>query len=146
MFFVGRLILRELQFIYNNKLYMFLVVKAFATAKHSLILQYSSSKKANFNFWHVHTLRSVFVNSPPPTPEVILTNFFAEPTVLLVPITSREYIKFLLLLQRRICRSKPCLLSVESREVTIIVNTWGLRGNFLVISSRAVDLTRRPYD
>jgi hypothetical protein len=26
---------------------------------------------------------------PPPTPEVILTNFFAEPTVLLVPITSR---------------------------------------------------------
>jgi hypothetical protein len=37
----------------------------------------------------VHTLRSVFVNSPPPKPEVILTNFFAEPTVLLVPITSR---------------------------------------------------------
>jgi hypothetical protein len=34
-------------------------------------------------------LRSVFVNSPPPKPEVILTNFFAEPTVLLVPITSR---------------------------------------------------------
>jgi hypothetical protein len=30
------------------------------------------------------------VNSPPPKPEVILTNFFAEPTVLLVPITSRE--------------------------------------------------------
>jgi hypothetical protein len=29
------------------------------------------------------------VNSPPPKPEVILTNFFAEPTVLLVPITSR---------------------------------------------------------
>jgi hypothetical protein len=28
------------------------------------------------------------VNSPPPKPEVILTNFFAEPTVLLVPITS----------------------------------------------------------
>jgi hypothetical protein len=26
------LILRELQFIYNNKLYMFLIVKAFATA------------------------------------------------------------------------------------------------------------------
>jgi hypothetical protein len=52
-------------------------------------LQYSSSKKKKFNFWHVHTLRSVFVNSPPPKPEVILTNFFAEPTVLLVPITSR---------------------------------------------------------
>jgi hypothetical protein len=29
------------------------------------------------------------VNSPPPKPEVILMNFFAEPTVLLVPITSR---------------------------------------------------------
>jgi hypothetical protein len=29
------------------------------------------------------------VNSPPPKHEVILTNFFAEPTVLLVPITSR---------------------------------------------------------
>jgi hypothetical protein len=28
------------------------------------------------------------VNSPPPKPEVILTNFFAEPNVLLVPITS----------------------------------------------------------
>jgi hypothetical protein len=25
-------------------------------------------------------------------PEVILTNFFAEPTVLLVPITSRDYL------------------------------------------------------
>jgi len=33
------------------------------------------------------------VNSPPPKPEVILTNFFAEPTVLLVPITSRDYRK-----------------------------------------------------
>jgi hypothetical protein len=32
------------------------------------------------------------VNSPPPKPEVILTNFFAEPTVLLVPITSRDYV------------------------------------------------------
>jgi hypothetical protein len=29
------------------------------------------------------------VNSPPPKPEVILTNFFTESTVLLVPITSR---------------------------------------------------------
>jgi len=29
------------------------------------------------------------VNSPPPKLEVILTNFFAEPTVLLVSITSR---------------------------------------------------------
>jgi hypothetical protein len=33
------------------------------------------------------------VNSPPPKPEVILTNFFAEPTVLLVPITSRVMMK-----------------------------------------------------
>ena len=33
----------------------------------------------------------VTVNSPPPKPEVILTNFFAEPTVPLVPITSRDY-------------------------------------------------------
>jgi hypothetical protein len=32
------------------------------------------------------------VNSPPPKPEVILTNFFAEPIVLLVPITSRDII------------------------------------------------------
>jgi hypothetical protein len=32
------------------------------------------------------------VNSPPPKPEVIRTNFFAEPTVLLVPITSRVFI------------------------------------------------------
>ena len=30
------------------------------------------------------------MNSPPPKPEGILTNFFAEPTVLLVPITSRD--------------------------------------------------------
>jgi hypothetical protein len=30
------------------------------------------------------------VNSPPPKPEVILTNLFAEPTVLLVLITSRD--------------------------------------------------------
>jgi len=34
------------------------------------------------------------VNSPPPKPEVILTNFFAEPTVLLVPITSRDVCLF----------------------------------------------------
>ena len=34
-------------------------------------------------------MRSVYVNSPPPKPEVILTNFLAEPTVVLVPITSR---------------------------------------------------------
>jgi hypothetical protein len=33
------------------------------------------------------------VNSPPPKPEVILTNFFAEPTFLLVPITSRDHYK-----------------------------------------------------
>jgi hypothetical protein len=63
-------------------------------------LQYSSSKKENFNFWHVHTLRSVFVNSPPPKPEIILTNFFAEPTVLLVPITSRGINSFYLVFYR----------------------------------------------
>ena len=40
-------------------------------------------------------MRSVFGNSPPPKPEVILTNFFAEPTVLLVPITSRELVSFI---------------------------------------------------
>jgi hypothetical protein len=38
------------------------------------------------------------------------------------------------------------LLSVESREVTIIGNMWGSHGNFLGISSRAMDLTMRPYD
>ena len=37
------------------------------------------------------------------------------------------YIAFLLRLQRRTCRWTPCLLSVESREVTIIGNTWALR-------------------
>jgi hypothetical protein len=31
------------------------------------------------------------VNSSPPKPEVILTNFFAEPTVLLLPIPSRDF-------------------------------------------------------
>jgi hypothetical protein len=34
------------------------------------------------------------VNSPPPKPEVILTNFFAEPTVLLVLITSRDFVDY----------------------------------------------------
>jgi hypothetical protein len=32
------------------------------------------------------------MNSPPPKLEVILTKFFAERTILLVPITSREYV------------------------------------------------------
>jgi hypothetical protein len=36
------------------------------------------------------------VNSSPPTPEVILTNFSAEPTVLLVPITSRDIVEKLM--------------------------------------------------
>jgi ABC-type transporter Mla maintaining outer membrane lipid asymmetry ATPase subunit MlaF len=36
------------------------------------------------------------VNYPPPKPEVILTNIFAEPTVLLVPITS--HVKELLIM------------------------------------------------
>ena len=69
---------------------MFLVVGAFATAWHSLVLQCSSSKEADFNFWHVHALRGVFVSSPLPGPGVVLAGFFAEPTVLLVPITSRN--------------------------------------------------------
>jgi hypothetical protein len=38
------------------------------------------------------------VNSPPPKPEVILTNFFAEPTVLLVPITSRVIVRLILMM------------------------------------------------
>jgi hypothetical protein len=41
------------------------------------------------------------VNSPPPKPEVILTNFFAEPIVLLVAITSREYAIFRLSLMKK---------------------------------------------
>jgi hypothetical protein len=41
------------------------------------------------------------VNSPPSKPEVILTNFFAEPTVLLVPITSREEHKVKLFFSNR---------------------------------------------
>ena len=45
-----------------------------------------------------------------------------------------------------ICRWTPCVFSVESREITIIGNTWDLGGNFLGISSRSVDLTMRPYD
>ena len=109
MFFVGRLILRELHFIYKNKLCMFLIVKAFATAYHSLILQYSSSKKENFNFWHVHTFRSVFVYSPPPKPEVILTNFFAEPIVLIVPITSRVNVGMVL---RELLPTNPKFLTI----------------------------------
>jgi hypothetical protein len=42
------------------------------------------------------------VNSPPPKPEVILTNFFAEPTVLLVPIASRAKVLLHLHLQKTI--------------------------------------------
>jgi hypothetical protein len=38
------------------------------------------------------------VNSPAPKPEVILTNFFAEPTVLLVPIISRAFAQFLIII------------------------------------------------
>jgi hypothetical protein len=36
-------------------------------------------------------LTKIQVKFSPPKPEVILTNFFAEPTVLLVPITSRDH-------------------------------------------------------
>ena len=44
-----------------------------ASIRHSIAfsdLQSSSSKKEKFNCWHVHTLRSVFVNSPPPKPKL----------------------------------------------------------------------------
>jgi hypothetical protein len=41
----------------------------------------------------------------PPKPEVILTNFFAEPTVLLVRITSRD----LLILEFNFC----CLCKID---------------------------------
>ena len=60
------------------------------------------------------------MNSPPPKPEVILTNFFAEPTVLLVPITSRvqattqckyyEHIVLLYLESRR-CRYRSIIFA-----------------------------------
>jgi hypothetical protein len=60
------------------------------TLAKSIVPRKTWPKLWHFNCWHVHTLRSVFVNSPPPKPKVILTNFFAEPTVLLVPITSRD--------------------------------------------------------
>jgi hypothetical protein len=40
------------------------------------------------------------VNSPPPKQEVILTNFFAEPTVLLVPITSRVGAKKIIIISQ----------------------------------------------
>jgi hypothetical protein len=50
----------------------------------------------------MHTLRSVFVNSLPPKPEVILMNFFAEPTVLLVRITSRAGIYLRMLVSNMI--------------------------------------------
>jgi hypothetical protein len=36
-----------------------------------------------------------FVNSPPPKPEVILTNFFAEPTVLLCRLPAVDKLQFL---------------------------------------------------
>jgi hypothetical protein len=50
------------------------------------------------------------VISPPPKPEVILTNFFAEPTVLLVPITSRAFDR---VYQRTISRSMRVRVSLD---------------------------------
>jgi hypothetical protein len=54
------------------------------------------------------------VNSLPPKPEVILTNFFAEPTVLLVPITSRVYV------------SLRCSYDevITTNNATIVVTIW----------------------
>jgi hypothetical protein len=46
MFFVGRLILRELRFKYNNKLYMLLIVKAFATT----LRKVCTCQKLKFSF------------------------------------------------------------------------------------------------
>jgi hypothetical protein len=50
------------------------------------------------------------VNSPPPKPEVILTNFFAEPIVLLVPITSRALLGVS-------CANKFDLISFDYLEI-----------------------------
>jgi hypothetical protein len=78
-------------------------------------------KKANLNFWHVHTLWSVFVNSPPAKPEVILTNFFAQPTVLLVRITSREIVSLLFYCANIVKSENAMLWRMLSRLETCIV-------------------------
>jgi hypothetical protein len=57
------------------------------------------------------------VNSPPPKPEVILTNFFAEPTVLLVPITSRDSAVL------KTVRAPLCTASF-SKQVTVETCNW----------------------
>jgi hypothetical protein len=58
------------------------------------------------------------VNSPPPKPEVILTNFFAEPTVLLVPITSRVLAIINLMLSRlEMCSIRTDLLKQENEKI-----------------------------
>jgi hypothetical protein len=72
-------------------------------------------------------VRSVFVNPPPPKPEVILTNFFAEPTVLLVPITSREYFKNKMRLIETFkitCIIYCCIWSVTLAKSIVPRKTW----------------------
>jgi hypothetical protein len=54
MFFVGRLILRELHFIYKNKLYMFLIVKAFP------VLVEESSQRRFARYVHVKNWNFLF--------------------------------------------------------------------------------------
>jgi ABC-type transporter Mla maintaining outer membrane lipid asymmetry ATPase subunit MlaF len=61
------------------------------------------------------------VNSPPPKPEVILTNFFAEPTVLLVPITSREIINLIFRLRAMTMYLRLNLLIFLSDDVRVIL-------------------------
>jgi hypothetical protein len=55
------------------------------------------------------------VNSPPPKPEIILTNFFAEPTVLLVPITSRGILTWE-------------IIFIEYRIIAYVANVFDLPG------------------
>ena len=61
-----------------------------------LLLEYCKIREC-YAVTNAFTIRNMYslllymkCNSPPPKPEVILTNFFAEPTVLLMPITSRD--------------------------------------------------------
>jgi hypothetical protein len=70
------------------------------------------------------------VNSPPPKPEVILTNFFAEPTVLLVPITSRERT---IIVQVR-------YIIIETKEVAVL----NITGFFFRIRTQEKTYSPRP--
>jgi hypothetical protein len=73
------------------------------------------------------------VNSPPPKPEVILTNFFAEPTVLLVPITSRDVLPCVCMIITKVCtcqKLKFAFLLLEYckiRECYAVANAFTIR-------------------